>query len=189
MIHDNRELGYSVVADDYFVRQSSDFFHHLRVEESRMEARLQLSQISGITNESILNDLLEYEVNASTVAALPLVPLVLVAWADGAMEPMERNAILKAMADQGLIPSQPAYELVLSWLEEQPDSSLYSTWRIYVRGITELMDHVSREEWKHRVMDRAQFIAASTGGFMGLGFMISAAEKLVLVRLESAFSA
>lgn len=189
MIHENRELGYSVVEDDFFVRQTTELIHHLRVEESRTEARQQLAQISGIHNESILNDLLEYEISASKVAALPLVPLVLTAWADGAMEPAERSAILKAAADQGLIPSQPAYELLLTWIEEPPEPALFATWEIYVRGLSESLEDEVFLEWKHRILDRAQFIAAAAGGFMGLGFMISAAEKSVLAKLESSFPA
>jgi hypothetical protein len=187
MIHENRELGYSVMEESLFVHHTSDLLHHLRVEEQRTEARHQLAQVSGITNESILNDLLEHDVTASTAAALPLVPLLLTAWADGAMEPAERNAIIKAMGDHGLIPSQPAYELLQSWINETPDSSLFGIWEIYARGIREAMDRASFREWKKRIMDRCEFIAATAGGFMGLGFTISAAEKSMLAKLESSF--
>ncbi len=187
MIHENRELGYSIVEESLYVHHASDLLQHLRVDEQRAEARHQLAQVSGITNESILNDLLEHDVTASTVAALPLVPLILTAWADGAMEPAERTAILKAMGDNGLIPSQPAYEQLQTWLDEAPVSTLFGIWEIYARGIREAMDYASFEEWKKRIMDRAEFIAAAAGGFMGLGFTISAAEKSMLAKLESSF--
>jgi hypothetical protein len=187
MIHENRELGYSATSESVFVHQTSDILHHLRVAEERTEARHQLAQVSGITNESILNDLLEHDVTAATAAALPLVPLVLTAWADGAMEAPERAAIMKAMADHDLIPSQPAHELLMSWLDEAPDSSLFGVWEMYTRGIREVMDAQSFLEWKTRIMDRAEFIAAAAGGFMGIGFTISAAEKSILVKLDSSF--
>ncbi|WP_141733013.1 hypothetical protein [Oligoflexus tunisiensis] len=188
MIHENRELGYSVVEEGLFVPPASDLLHHLRIEEARTEARHQLAQISGISNESILNDLLEHDVTAATVVALPFVPLVLTAWADGAMEPPERQAILKAMGDHGLIPSQPAYELVQTWLDVTPEPSLFGVWQIYVRGIRGSMDDKTFVEWKNRIMDRAEFTAAAAGGFMGIGFTISAAEKAMLAKLENSFS-
>lgn len=189
MIHENRELGYSVVDENLSLHPASDLLHHLRVEEQRMEARKQLAQVSGISNESILNDLLEHDVTTSTVAALPLVPLILTAWADGALEPAERAAVIKAMGDHDLIPSQPAYELLLTWLDEGPEPALFGIWEIYVRGIREAMDAKSFAEWKNRIMDRAEFIAAAAGGFMGIGFTISAAEKAMLVKLASSFPA
>jgi hypothetical protein len=189
MIHENRELGYSVVEENHFSHQTSDILHHLRVAEERTEARHQLAQVSGITNESIVNDLLEHDVTAATVAALPLVPLVLTAWADGAMDAPERAAIMKAMADHDLIPSQPAHELLVSWLDVAPEPALFGVWEIYVRGIREVMDAETFAEWKNRIMDRAEFIAAAAGGFMGIGFTISAAEKSMLVKLDSSFRA
>ena len=42
-----------------------------------------LSKASGISNEAILERLLELDVHAETVAALSLVPLVEVVWAAG----------------------------------------------------------------------------------------------------------
>lgn len=189
MIHETRELGYSIVEENAFVHQSSDLLHHLRVAEERTMARNQLAQVSGITNESIVNDLLEHDVTAATVAAMPLVPLVLTAWADGALEAPERAAVMKAMGDHDLIPSQPAYEQLIAWLDVAPDPSLFGVWEIYVRGIREVMDHQSFVDWKNRIMDRAEFIAAAAGGFMGIGFTISAAEKSMLVKLDSSFGA
>jgi hypothetical protein len=58
---------------------------------------------------------------------------------------------------------------------------------MYTRGIREVMDAQSFLEWKTRIMDRAEFIAAAAGGFMGIGFTISAAEKSILVKLDSSF--
>ena len=187
MIHENRELGYSVIEDDFFFRQTTDLLHHLKVEESRMEVRQQLALASGITNESILNDLLEHDVTASTAAALPLAPLILTAWADGSMEPEERTAIYKAMSDFGLTPSHPAYEQLEIWMDEAPEPSLFDIWLIYIGGLYQSMDEASFEEWKNRILDRAQFVAAAAGGFMGLGFRVSASEKAMLAKLESAF--
>ncbi len=189
MIHENRELGYSVAPENLFVHQTSDLLPHLRVAEERTVARHQLALVSGITNESILNDLLEHDVTAANVGALPFVPLVLTAWADGAMEAPERAAILKAMADHDRIPSQPAHEQLVSWLDVPPEPSLFGVWEIYARGIREVMDYESFINWKNRIMDRAEFIAAAAGGFMGIGFTISEAEKAMLVKLDSSFRA
>jgi hypothetical protein len=187
MIHETRELGYSIIKEDLYLHQTSDLLHHLRVAEERAEAKRQLAQVSGITDESTLNDLLEHDISAAHAAALPLAPLVLMAWADGSMDAPERLVIMKAMKDHDLIPSQPAYELLVSWLDEPPGHSLFEIWDIYVRGIRAVMDDSGYAEWKSRIMDRVEFVAAAAGGFWGIGFTISDAEKAMLGKLERTF--
>jgi hypothetical protein len=187
MVHETRELGYSIAEEGLYLHQTSDLLHHLRVTEERTEAIRQLAQVSGITDESILDELLVHDISAAHAAALPLVPLLLVAWADGAMDAPERLVIMKAMKDHDLIPSQPAYELLVSWLDEPPGHFLFELWDIYVRGIRTVMDESTYEEWKNRIMDRAEFVAAAAGGFWGIGFTISDAEKAMLAKLDDSF--
>ena len=70
----------------------SRVFGKSKLEESK-EA---LSEASGITNDSILENLFRLGIDAEMVAALQLVPLLEVVWAAGELDEKEKQAVLKA---------------------------------------------------------------------------------------------
>src|SRR4029453_17743740 len=77
----------------------------------------ELSLASGITDRAVLRLLADLEVSSSVVAALALVPLVEVAWADGELAPEERASVLRASEAQGIRPGSRAHGLLASWME------------------------------------------------------------------------
>jgi hypothetical protein len=173
--------------EEFFVRQNQELLQKLRDQKSREESKTQLSQYSGIRDEAVLEHLLNQNIQPSTMVALSLVPLVLTAWADGSMDPQERTAILQAMNEHGIDAHHPAHELLQSWLKEMPSSSLFETWRTYVRGLAHSMDPKAFDKLKIQIMQRTRAVAEAAGGLLGLGSKISTAEKEHLARLEAAF--
>jgi len=69
-----------------------------------------LAEASGLTDIDLVDRLVGLGIRASTLAALTLVPLIEVAWADDRMEAKERDAILAAAAATGraVAPDQDA---------------------------------------------------------------------------------
>jgi hypothetical protein len=174
--------------EEFFARQNQELLQKLRVQKNREESKAQLSQYSGIKDDAVLEHLLNQNIQPSTMVALALVPLVLTAWADGVMDPQERKAILQAMNEYGIDAQHPAHELLQSWLTEMPNSSLFETWRTYVKGLAQSMDPNSFDKLKIQIMQRTRAVAEAAGGLLGLGSKISPAEKEQLTRLEAAFS-
>src|SRR6185436_18884250 len=88
--------------DEFFRKEDQRFIQRLRELQERAASRESLQKASGITNEAILEKLLQLGVRSETVAALALVPLVEVAWADGAIDGQERQEILARAGTSGL---------------------------------------------------------------------------------------
>ena len=55
----------------------------------------------AVADDAVLEKLANFGMDASTLAALSLAPLVLVAWADGEVDAKERDAVLAAAAEVG----------------------------------------------------------------------------------------
>jgi hypothetical protein len=181
---DDRRRG---LEEEFFAKQNRELVEQLKIERSRDEACQQLEQLTGIRDQAILHSLYEAKVTPSTYMALALVPLVLVAWTDGKITDKERAAVLKAASEQGLKSGDTAYRLLDAWLERAPSDQLFSTWQSYVEGLKHALDTKSFEQLHQRVLEQARAVASSTGGFLGLGSKISAAEQLELQKIEAVF--
>jgi len=125
--------------------------------------------------------------DGQTVAALGLVPLIEVAWADGRMEDAEHKAVLAAARERGIDDASPAGLLLDSWLSNSPPPRLLEVWTQYVKALSENLDAAERGTLRHDVIGRAREVAEAAGGFLGMGSKISQAEQKMLERLESAF--
>ncbi|MEQ8790483.1 MAG: hypothetical protein RIC55_29575 [Pirellulaceae bacterium] len=172
--------------DSFFDKKNQELLAKLQQQVKSEESRAALSNASGISNPVILDQLVSLEISPEAIAALSLVPLIEVAWADGKMEPKEREAILKAAESQGLSKIEAITSLLQNWLDEQPGPQLSAAWREYVGTLCTHLDPRAREALKTDVMAQSRKVAESAGGILGIG-SISSAEKAKLAELEAAF--
>ena len=114
--------------DQFFAQQDQKLLEQLREREAAQAAIDALRNASGITDEAVLNELVGLGIRSDTLAALSLIPLVAVAWADGVMEAKERTAILSAAADVGVEAGDVSHELLGSWLDARPGRALVDAW-------------------------------------------------------------
>ena len=154
-------------------------------EKSRRNA---LSAASGITDAAVLDELASLDLRSDTLAALSVAPLVLIAWADGNIDNGEREAVLAGAAESGIGRQDIPYQLLDSWLREPPPRDLLTAWTEYTRAASAALDADGRRALKAELLGRARRVAEATGGFLGLGRKVSAAEAEVLDRLERAFA-
>jgi tellurite resistance protein len=115
-----------------------------------------------------------------TVLALQIVPLAAIAWADGQIEPRERDAVLKASAAQGVPPESIAGQMLDKWLVQRPSDELVDAWKRQMRAIWPSLSPKERHEIRASALERARSVAEAAGGFLGLTSRISAQEKAVL---------
>ncbi len=125
-------------------------------------------------------------IGAETLAALTLIPLVQVAWADGHMDEREKRAILAGAESSGIDPESPSFGLLRVWLERPPDPGLDALWRSYIETVCGALSVEARLRLRSGILGHARDVATSAGGVMGLG-AISRSEEQVLSRLEAAF--
>lgn len=172
--------------EEFFARQNRELVERMRQEADEKERKEALAEASGIQNQEMLDRLAALGVDAGAVAALGLVPLVEVAWADQELDDREREAVLKAAGESGAEPGTAAHDLLVSWLDKRPGPELMEAWKGYVAALIESLDQDERQALRDGILDRARTVAASAGGFLGRG-AISDVEQKKLDELDAAF--
>ena len=173
--------------DEFFRRRDEALAKKYREMQQLSVTREALGTASGIKSQKVLDKLVELGIHAETVAALSIAPLVAVAWADGKLDDRERAAVLKGATESGIAPGSTGYELLERWLGQPPDANLRTAWLSLVEGIVESMSPAEVSELRASLLDRARAVATASGGFLGLGSKISAAEESILQKLEAGF--
>jgi hypothetical protein len=165
--------------DSFFMERDQQLLERMRLELETMEERKHLAHVSGILDEQVLLNLVKAGVRAETLAAVSLIPLVEVAWSDGAVSEDERTAVLKAAAESGIAEGTAAYEMLGRWLQERPDVRVIATWKEYVGALVKSMPADAT-----LVLGRCRQVAEAAGGFLGLTSKISAVEKARIEEFE-----
>ena len=173
--------------EEFFAQRDAEAWDRLRTRAERSERQRELAAVSGIEDESILDSLVAHDITQETVAALSLVPIVEVAWADGSVDGAERRALLRAAEERGLHPGEPSYELFVQWLDDRPRAALLGLWKRYVDAVNARLDIEEQRALADEILGRARAVADAAGGFLGFGNRISAAEQRTLDELRRAF--
>jgi len=173
--------------EKFFLERDRALLEALRKETASKQRREALSTASGITDEKLLDKLEELDVSAQTLAALTLVPLIAVAWADGSVDIKERQAVLDAAAQKGVEPEHPGHQLLQQWLKQKPDAQLLVAWKGYVATLSQTLGDEAEVALKTDILARARAVAETAGGLLGFGNKVSKTEQAVLDELEEAF--
>lgn len=173
--------------ESFFERRNRELLEQMQQQLAAQERKKALSAASGITNEALLDELVAINLNAETLAALSLVPLVAVAWADGQIDPQEHQCVLDAAEDSGLNKSDPSYQLLNQWLQTKPDDKLLTVWKDYVRVMVTQLSDETRQKLKEDLLGRARDVAKAAGGLLGMGRKVSKVEQAMLDELETTF--
>ncbi len=172
--------------EELFFARENEKFSQARQETDIVENnKAELSAASGINDDAVLDHLIALNISRDTLAALSLLPLVEVAWADGDIDEREREAILSAAADSGL--NGESAKLLDGWLVLQPSSNVLAAWKHYVRALSVNMDAAARDNLKMELLGRSRKVAESAGGILGIG-KISKEEQNKLEELAMTFS-
>jgi hypothetical protein len=175
--------------EQFFAKENERLKEKIRAQLQQHALRQALAQASGIEDDAVLDTLISAGVKPETWAAIELIPMIEVAWADGTLEKKERAAILAAAAECKVLPGTPPYELLESFLARRPDAKLLKAWGEYVVIVLGRLDAGGRNELREKILGRAKRIASVAGGMLGLGNKISPDEQRVLDELARAFEA
>ena len=105
-----------LLTDEFFRSHDEVLLDRMRKTRRSTEMKAVLAEVAGIRDDHLLQKLVDLEVSPETVAAIALVPLVEVAWADGTVDAKEREAVLAAAAAQGMAAGSLEYDLLATWL-------------------------------------------------------------------------
>jgi hypothetical protein len=152
----------------FFKQRDQQLMDKLRGELESLEESKKLAHVSGIVQEHVLMELVKAGIKAETLAAVTTIPMVEVAWCDGAVSAAEKTAVLNAAAKMGLQPGAAPYELLERWLIDRPDSRIVVAWKEYVHELGKLMPKATVEAMHKDVIDRCVKVAEAAGGFVGI---------------------
>jgi hypothetical protein len=149
--------------------------------------REELRKASGMADDAVLDQLVTLGLRANTIAALSLVPLIEVAWADGKIQDNERTAILQGAHGKGLETGTAGYELLQTWLAKPPREELFVAWEAYIKALAAQLNDEQNRLLRNQIVGFAKMVAAAAGGILGFG-KVSASEDKVLHRIEGVFA-
>jgi len=172
--------------DAFFLERDRQLIARKAELRKMAETKEALASVSGIKDPEVLDFLVKLNVRPETVAALSMVPLVEVVWADGKVDDQERQVVLDFARQQGIPEGSVVGELLGRWLEQRPEPALLAAWQLYIEALCERLSAHQRQHLKDELLRNVRAAAEASGGFLGIG-KISSAEKAVLAKLESSF--
>jgi hypothetical protein len=178
----------AALEEAFFAKKDQELLQRLRELDKVRRTKEALSAASGITDELVLERVAALDLDSDTLAALSLVPLVAVAWADGSISDSERRSAFSRAAEMGLSRQDISHRLFERWLAEPPPPALLAVWKDYIKALSATRDGEGKDALREGVLSRARIVAEAAGGFLGIGGKISPAEERVLKELERAFS-
>lgn len=170
--------------DAFFLKEDQRLMESLREMKALEETTGMLAEVSGITDPKLLLRLAQLKVTPSAAASLAILPLIEVAWADGTVDAVERQAILDSL-DKVLFFQTIDRDIVEAWLGIAPPPALFSAWETYASHVKEQLEPAERKALADGILEHTRQVARAAGGFLGFS-TISKAEQAVLDRLEKA---
>lgn len=182
---DERRRSYE---SEYFQRRERELLEKMRARGRREREAKELAEPAGVSDDEILKELHDLGYTRETVTLLHLVPLLQVAWIDGAVSSAERAGILEAAKLRGVEESSPAYRQLIGWLDKKPLDGFFEDTLRLIGNLLVIMPESESTKHKQDLMSYANAIARASGGILGLGSKVSAAEQEALDKIAREIS-
>lgn len=176
----------NALENEFFDKENREKIEHLKDNLAASSTKDDLRKASGMTDDAVLDQLVALGLTGKTVAALSLVPLIWVAWADGVVQDNERIAILNGAHGKGLEEGTAGYALLEGWLAGKPEDKLFGAWEMYIKTLATQLNDEQNRLLRTQIVNFARVVAESAGGFLGIG-RVSTSEEKVLARIHAAF--
>lgn len=175
--------------EEYFRKKEQELIEKLRLSAQATSERRAIGDAIGVTDEKVLDNLLELGYTRDTVALLHLVPLVQVAWAEGNVSKAERALIMEAAAARGVTKGSAAHKKLVEWLERRPSDSFFQKTLAIIQAILGALPEDKQEGSKRDLVAYCTRIAEASGGILGLGSKIHDAENALLRKIAASLEA
>lgn len=171
--------------EDYFRKRDRELIERMRNAAAAAQTRRDLEARTGLHDPDLLKDLEDLGFTLDTIALLPLVPIVQVAWAEGGVSDAERRLIVKLARDRGIEAHGAADRQLAEWLDRRPPADVFSR---ATRLIGAMLDGPGKEAAGLSADDLIKYseeIAGASGGILGIG-KVSAEERATLAQIAAA---
>ena len=170
--------------EDYFRRKDRELIDRMRRDAESAEVRKGLETATGIHDPESLKDLEALGFTPGTIALLPLIPLLQVAWAEGGISAAEREMIVTLARSREIAPGSEADVQLQAWLQNRPSTDSF---RKAGRLIAAMLDRPEGVEMQMSAEDLIKYceqIAHASGGLFGFG-SVSAEERTAMQQIAA----
>lgn len=169
--------------EEYFRRRDRELIEKMRVAAQAEQSRKDLANATGIQDPALLEELEGLGFTPDTIALLPLVPVIQVAWAEGGVSTAERTMIIDLARSRGITQGTAADQVLAEWLDRRPAEE---TFRKAGRLIAAMLDRPAgaQDVSVDDLIKQCEQIAAASGGIFGIG-KVSAEERAVLEQITA----
>ncbi len=170
-----------VLEEAFFYRVDRELSELLGKHLQREEKYRLFANATGIRDRKHLNLLVDSGFELSTLHFV-WVPLILVAWADGNAENLEKKAIADILASKGISRETIARVITHEWFCKKPTEELWEIWAEFSAATSASLDSSTYNVLIDEIASLCRLVAEVSGGLMGLG-KISAAETQAIDRV------
>lgn len=168
--------------EEYFRKKDRELIEKMKQSAAAEQARREMGERTGLTDPDMLRELEELGFTPETVALLPLVPLVQMAWAEGGITKDERRMLLDLAHRRGMAAGSPAERQLADWMDRRPDDSVFTRATRLIRAM--LSAGGQTDLTADDLVKYCEGIAAASGGILGIG-KISAEERALLTSIAA----
>lgn len=144
------------------------------------------ADLADLDDEALAARLLALGFDNDTAPLLPYLPLVQVAWADGAVEQKERVRIFAALKAARLPIGGGAWTLAEALLEERPTPAFLEESRRLLRTLLRRRGGDQAASEARAIVDLCLQVAESSGGLLGRWWRTSAVEAQAITAVAEA---
>jgi hypothetical protein len=173
--------------EEYFRKKDFELLEKLKGVFQKKIDKEAVRKATGVTNERLLDRMVELNVRGEALAAFQLYPLVEIAWADGNLSESEARSVLAAGEKQGLRPGTKAYEMLEQRLHRGPDPEVRKIWFLYAEELKKVLSPRELETFRNDLLERARAVIAASGHLERL-LVDLLGERKVLAAIEKALT-
>lgn len=171
--------------EDYFRRQDQELVERMRKQAAAEKTRRELGEKTGLTDPALLADLEGLGFTPDTVALLPVIPVVQVAWAEGGVSTKERALVVDFARKRGIAEGSAADAQLQSWLNARPSNDVFQKATRLIQAMLSAGGAAAQDLNADDLVAYCESIAAASGGVFGIG-AVSAEEKQALAQIQNA---
>jgi hypothetical protein len=171
--------------EQWFLEKEAHRRERLRDELERKateeQRKREIAGTLGTDNQAVVERIAALGLDGKVVRVLHLLPMVKVAWADGAVSISERRTILEAVEANGIAPGSEAAIFITSLLESRPSETLLNEILAIVKDILAVQGLKANS-----LLEACQHVATASGGLLGLGNKVSDEEAEAIHKVAKA---
>jgi hypothetical protein len=168
--------------EEYFQKKDRELIEKMRQQAKVQQQLRELGESVGITDPEVSRELAELGFTPETVKLLPLIPVLEMAWAEGAVTDAERKMVVDVARARGIEEGSAADRQLAHWLDRRPAEGVF---RRAGRLIGALFASEGRFELTpDDILKYCEAIADASGGLFGIR-RVSSEERATLGRIAN----